>query len=212
MYAIDFHHIGFMYNEERYIIRSKEQKMEDNEIVTLLWERQESGIQQMQSNYKGYCMKIASRIVRNEEDASECINDVWLKVWKSIPPHRPKCLAGYLAKITRNMALDLYRKHCASKRGGGQLDKNLDELAGCISGADPIEEKLAHDHLKITIKRFLEGTEYRRRNIFLQRYFYMMDIAEIAQVMHMKESSVRSVLSRMRKELQSTLEKEDIWI
>ena len=186
--------------------------MEDNEIVTLMWDREESGIRHLQNKYKGYCMKIACRIVRNEEDACECINDVWLRAWESISPNRPSHLAGYLAKITRNLALDLYRKLYASKRGGGQLDTNIDELAECIPGTNPIEEKIDNDHLKTTIRQFLEQKDPRKRNIFLQRYFYMMETAEIAQAMNMKESSIRSILCRMRKELRSTLEKEGIWI
>ena len=186
--------------------------MKDDEIITLLWNRQESGIQHLQNNYKEYCMKIACYIVRNEEDGCECVNDVWLKVWKAIPPNRPKHLAGYLAKITRNIALDSYRKLYASKRGSGKLDANLDELAECIFGADPIEEKIDNDHLKTTIRKFLEQKAPHKRNIFLQRYFYMMDITEIAQAMNMKEASVRSVLCRMRKELRLVLEKEGIWI
>ena len=40
-----------------------------------------------------------------------------LKIWNSIPPNRPENLAGYLAKIVRNLALNCYeKKHAAQKR------------------------------------------------------------------------------------------------
>ena len=84
-------------------------------------------------------MQITRRIIIDEEDAKECVNDVWLKVWNSIPPGKPKHLAGYLAKIARNLALDKYRQHNAAKRGGGHLEASLEELEECISGSNEIE-------------------------------------------------------------------------
>ncbi len=92
--------------------------MEDNDIVALLWERQEPALAHLQDKYSTYLMQITRRIIIDEEDAKECVNDVWLKVWNSIPPGKPKHLAGYLAKIARNLALDKYRQHNAAKRGG----------------------------------------------------------------------------------------------
>ena len=73
--------------------------MEDNDIVALLWERQEPALAHLQDKYSTYLMQITRRIIIDEEDAKECVNDVWLKVWNSIPPGKPKHLAGYLAKI-----------------------------------------------------------------------------------------------------------------
>lgn len=72
--------------------------MEDNDIVALLWERQEPALAHLQDKYSTYLMQITRRIIIDEEDAKECVNDVWLKVWNSIPPGKPKHLAGYLAK------------------------------------------------------------------------------------------------------------------
>lgn len=186
--------------------------MEDNDIVALLLERQEPALAHLQDKYSTYLMQITRRIIIDEEDAKECVNDVWLKVWNSIPPGKPKHLAGYLAKIARNLALDKYRQHNAAKRGGGHLEASLGELEECISGSNEIEEKINIEHLKTVIQQFLERSPKKKRIIFLQRYFYMLDTAEIAYMMQMKETSIRSILSRMRKELKSVLEEGGIWV
>lgn len=54
--------------------------MEDNDIVALLWERQEPALAHLQDKYSTYLMQITRRIIIDEEDAKECVNDVWLKV------------------------------------------------------------------------------------------------------------------------------------
>ena len=164
--------------------------MEDNDIVALLWERQEPALAHLQDKYSTYLMQITRRIIIDEEDAKECVNDVWLKVWNSIPPGKPTHLAGYLAKIARNLALDKYRQHNAAKRGGGHLEASLEELEECISGSNEIEEKINIEHLKTVIQQFLERSPKKKRIIFLQRYFYMLDTAEIAYMMQMKETSI----------------------
>ena len=60
--------------------------MEDNDIVALLWKRQEPALAHLQDKYSTYLMQITRRIIIDEEDAKECVNDVWLKVWNSIRP------------------------------------------------------------------------------------------------------------------------------
>ena len=104
-----------------YMIGNKGEFMntiDDIQIINLLFERQESGLLKMEEKYKKYCYSIANRIVFDNEDAKECVNDTWLKTWNSIPPNRPENLAGYLAKIVRNLALNCYERKNAKKIGG----------------------------------------------------------------------------------------------
>ena len=91
---------------------------DDIQIVNLLFARQESGLKKLEEKYNKYCLTIANRILFDNEDSKECVNDAWLKIWNSIPPNRPENLAGYLAKIVRNLALNCYEKKHAAKRGG----------------------------------------------------------------------------------------------
>ena len=48
---------------------------------------------------------------RDERTAEECVNDTWLKTWESIPPSEPRdYLYAFVARITRMLSLDCYRK------------------------------------------------------------------------------------------------------
>lgn len=53
--------------------------MEDQEIVQLIWDRQEHGLRELSTKYNGYCYSVSYRIVHDAEDARECVNDTWLK-------------------------------------------------------------------------------------------------------------------------------------
>ena len=172
--------------------------MEDEKIVQLIWDRNENGINELSEKYDRYCFCISERIVHDEEDAKECVNDTWLRTWNTIPPSRPSVLSTFLAKIVRNLSLNRYRDMHALKRGGNSVNIAIEE--------QDMEYKL----LTESIEDFLWKQTKRNRTVFLKRYFYVMDIKEIAEELDIKEGTVKSILSRMRKELAVWLEKEAV--
>ena len=75
-----------------------------------------------------------------------------------------------------------------------------------------MEEQIELRELSTSIARFLNRQSERNRAIFLQRYFYMMQTKEIAEKLGIREGTVRSILSRMRKDLRGWLEKEAVYL
>ena len=49
--------------------------MTDEEIIDLFFERSEQAITQLEMKYGTICKQIATNILKNEEDAKECVND-----------------------------------------------------------------------------------------------------------------------------------------
>jgi len=182
--------------------------MEDHDIVQLFFDRAEHAIEQTQQQYGSYCLSIALRMLNNDDDAAECVNDVWLKAWNSIPPERPSCLRTYLGKLTRRLAVDRYRRQTAQKRGTGEMTAVLDELAECL----PDKQSTTEDRVewKDTLERFLDTLEPTERMRFLRRYWYACSVKEIAQGMNMTETHVKVALHRTRLKMKAFLEKEGI--
>ena len=96
--------------------------MNDQEIIALYWAKEELAISATAEKYGGYCHTIAYNILYDRFEAEECVNDTYLGAWNSIPPQRPNRLAAFLGKITRNLALNRYKRNHAAKRGGGQVE------------------------------------------------------------------------------------------
>lgn len=184
--------------------------MDDREIVDLYWDRAESAIAETQAKYGNYCRTVAYNILRSEEDAEECVNDVYVRAWESIPPNRPTRLCAFLGRITRNLALDRYRSDGTQKRGAGQVELVLDELTECV--ADPTSPDSTADGviLKDALERFLRSLPVQTMKVFMRRYFYMSSVAEIAKEYGLSESRVKVTLFRARKKLKEFLEKEGI--
>lgn len=116
--------------------------MEDRDIVTLYWQRDQEAIRQTDRQYGRYLSSIAFHILADREDSRETVNDTYLRAWDSMPPHRPQVLATYLGRITRQLSIDRWRARGRAKRGGSQYALSLEELGDCVSGAATPEEAL----------------------------------------------------------------------
>ncbi len=95
--------------------------MDDNDIIRLYWDRNGLAIQETCEKYGRYCKAIAKNILNNEQDAEECVNDMYLNAWNAMPTHWPRQLAAFLGKITRNLSFNRYKRDRAEKRGGGEM-------------------------------------------------------------------------------------------
>lgn len=181
--------------------------MEDSKIVELYWERNEDAINQTSIKYGKYCSKIAFNILFNEEDSKECVNDTYLGTWKSIPTNRPEKLSTYVGKICRNLALNMYEKMTAAKRGGCQTEVCIDELNE-ISGDFEPDKEVVLSELTESINQFLSDISTDARKIFVKRYWYMENVKDIAKELEVSESKVKMTLLRTRDKLKAHLLKE----
>ena len=184
--------------------------MEDNQIIQLYYDRSEDAISQTAVKYGKYCHTIAYNILHNFEDSEECVNDTYWKAWGIIPPRRPKKLAAFLGKITRNLSLDKYRHYTADKRGGEEFSIALDELGDCVSSLGNMDDYTNEMVLVDTLNRFLASLSAEHRKILMRRYWYISSVKEIADDYGITESKVKMSLLRSRNQLKAVLEKEGI--
>lgn len=172
------------------------------DIIELLERRDEGGLVLLKEKYSDYCYSIIYSLLRDHEQTEEALNDVWLRIWNSIPPARPVRLRAYLAKTARNTALHYIKHNSAQKRSG--VTVLLDELAECI----PDPQWQSENDLKEVLREFVNGLEPETQRIFLRRYWYNHSIEELAKAMHCSESRITGILFRTRKKLRNFLEKE----
>lgn len=181
--------------------------MEDNAIIDLFFKRSEQAIVETDAKYGCYCYSIAYNVLSNREDSQECVSDTYLAAWNAIPPSRPKFLNAFLAKLTRHISIDRWRKTRAKKRGGGELVLALEELENCV-GLQDTESTFERKELTRVLDRFLLSLPETERNIFLCRYWYLDSIRAISEYSGFTQSKVTSMLHRTRGKLRKVLSEE----
>lgn len=185
--------------------------MTDPEIIDLFFERSEQAISELAKHHGKPVRKVAYNILGNLQDVEECVNDTWLAVWNSIPPHRPAPLRSFVCKIARNLATKKYHSNTAQKRNS-QYDAALDELAECIPDSSSVEDTYSAKELSLVINRFLDTLSYEDKFVFMRRYWYADSLTDIARMTNMSYSAVSVRLHRTKTKLKNLLMKEGLLV
>ena len=186
--------------------------IEDEIIIDRYIVRDEKAISYTADKYGKQLVAIANRICDDLDIAEECENDTYLRAWNSIPPHEPRgYFFTFLAKITRNLALDRYKESNRLKRSATIVELT-GELSEIIAGNDDTTANAESEELKNYINSFLRTLHKEKRNVFIRRYWYMDSVAEIADRYGISEGKVKTILFRVRNGLKQYLKKEGYYI
>ena len=183
--------------------------MEDEQIISLFFDRSEEALGELDEKYGSGCRGIAMNILRNREDAEESVSDSYLAVWNLIPPQHPNPLRAYIFRIVRNISVTRYHKNKAQKRDSS-YDVALDELAGCLSTGKSVEDELSAGELTRLLNTFLGSLDRESRVLFVRRYWYGDPVSAIADRMGLRPNTAAVRLSRLRDRLREYLVKEGV--
>ena len=179
----------------------------DDDIIALLFARREDGLEQVAKRYGRDCHRIARNILRNEQDAEECVNDTYVKVWGAIPPARPKSLRSFVMTVARNIALDRLRVSHAERRIPSDVCIPLSELEEHLEGIAVSDDRMTED-LRRIINEFLDSLSKKDAALFVRRYGYLDSVRRLSEISGYSENNVYQRLFVMRQKLRDRLIKE----
>lgn len=143
----------------------------------------------------GKIFAYALSFLKNEADARDALQDIYLKLWKMKDQlDTLNSLEAFCIRITRNYCLDRIRL----KKNYLQIeDTNLSEdLTNTQSGNNTLN--LQKQQLK-SIRAYLESLPEAQRTIMLLKDFDGYDYEEISKIMDLNINTIRVNLSRARK-------------
>lgn len=187
------------------------QVQKQEEIVALLFERNEEVLEQISVQYGCLYKGILRQILNNPEDISECENDVLLAVWNSIPPNRPNNFSAYICKLARNVSVNRFKYNNRAKRSSGYT-LVVEELCECIPDNSTEKEynKVEREEINEIISNFVRELDAETRVLFVRRYFYLESVASLAERFEIPENRISVKLFRARNKLQDVFRKEGI--
>lgn len=181
--------------------------MEDAQIISLFFERDEAAIAETKKRYGAFCYKIALNILSVKADAEECVNDTYLQAWNTIPPQRPDKLGAWLGRVVRNLAINLWNKNHRQKRYAG-MEKLLSELEDCIPSPVTVEHKMEEKELTRFLNTWLASLPDDDRILFVRRYWHGEKLNELAAEYRVSSGKMAKRMYRLRQNLKMKLEEE----
>lgn len=183
--------------------------LDDSKIIELFFERSEQAIIELSKKYNIVCSKVAFNILKNTQDAEECVNDAYLAARNTIPPQNPNPLLSYVCRIVRNLAIKKYHTNTAAKRNS-IYDVALDELENCFSSSESAEDEFDAVETARIIDDFLATLDRENRIMFVRRYWHSDSIDELAKLFQTSNHNISVRLSRTREKLKKYLIKKGV--
>ncbi|MBQ3567134.1 MAG: sigma-70 family RNA polymerase sigma factor [Oscillospiraceae bacterium] len=141
-------------------------------------------------NCKSDMYKVAISILHNDNDAADAISETILKCWSEIGKlKKEKYFKTWLTRILINNCNDIIRKNSHTVY---------------VESYDAIEPADSEDVYSKDVKDCLDALSENSRLIMLLYYTQGFKVKEIAQMLNMNENTVKTRLSRARKEFKES--------
>ena len=185
--------------------------IQDEHIISLFFDRSERAIEALADAHGRAMRAVSLRILHNEQDADECLNDAYLGVWNAIPPARPSALGAFACRICRNVSLTRYHYNKAARRDTS-ANVSLEEIADLLPDDRTVEREMDNAAITQALNDFLGGLDPTNLYVFMRRYWFFDAVPTIAKATGLTVAAVYLRLDRMKKSLAKHLEERGILI
>lgn len=182
----------------------------DFDIVELLAAKDQHGVELIMERYEKLIRYIAATILPDWDTCvEECVNDVYMKLWihGAEYDYERASFKTYLKAITRNTALN-YRKKLSRLEKVEHADDADTLLEEYIDYSQNPERAVIAQEEVIALNQILKALKKKDKEMVVRRFYYLQSTRQIAEAMELSETAVDSRLSRLRKKMKKSYEKE----
>lgn len=158
--------------------------------------------------YQGQVYNLCLRMTGNPEDAADMTQEAFLKVWKHLDGFQfDAAFATWLYRLVSNCCLDFLRSQKRRPTVSLTVENEEDgEQIMDVADAQPTPEEAAiSNEEKEQLHLAMSQLDDEQRQILTLRVVNDLSYADIAEILEIKEGTVKSRLSRARENLRKKL-------
>ena len=173
--------------------------MTDEELLGRMRADDQKAFEIVMSKYRRYVEYIAGRMINTESDREEAVMDTFYKVWnkRNEIDLNKMSLKSYISMTASSCTVDKLRRMTK----GAPVDPIEDDLELELDLEDETARKINLD----IIKKVVQAMPPPDREIFIDRYYFELDVKEIAKRRNVAEKKVWNILSRRKDKLRKEL-------
>lgn len=154
--------------------------------------------------HQGYAFALAFKILWDEEDARDTVQESFLSVWKHLREFDSRCkFTTWLYSIVANRAKDRLKSNMRRRqvvtRDWGDIDETM--------SGKPLDCDIANKELAERIRTLAGDLPPTQRMVFVLRDLQDYSVAEVAEMLHASQGSVKANLCYARARIRRTIEK-----
>lgn len=159
--------------------------------------------------HQGAVIGTVAKMTNFSPDSEDIAQQVFLRIWKSAKRYKPTAkFTTFLFTITKNLVFNETRKR--SRRKESSLEEQEEDWHQRVAVDDNIaqpDQKLEQAEMKKAIDRAIATLPEKQKMAVILRRYEQLSYEEIAEVLGLSVSGVKSQLFRARGTLRELLEK-----
>ena len=172
------------------------------EIIEKIQAGDQKAFSELVEQHQQYAFSLAFRILCDEEEAKDVVQDSFIKVWKNMGTYNINVkFTTWLYRIITNTAIDRMR----SMKRRNQV--RIDEVTGLLSKMNDgdIVVELDNRETGRLIRLIADQLPEKQRMVFLLRDIQGLETEEIVEVLKQPAESIKSNLHHARKSVREKL-------
>ncbi len=174
-----------------------------DELLIRCKENDATAFGELLKKYRNYAFTLAFRILVNEDDSKDVVQEAFIRIWKHIGKYNFQVkFTTWLYKIVVNICYDKLR----DKKRKQQYELQEWELDSLIDKNDLGKSLESEEFMKI-LKTISNELPDKQRIVFVLRDLEEMNIEQVSEILNMPVHSVKTNLVYARKKIRLKLEK-----
>jgi RNA polymerase sigma-70 factor (ECF subfamily) len=166
--------------------------------------------EQLVFRYDKQVLTIAARYVQSSEDAKDIYQEVFLRVYRSLPRFQLRSqFSTWLFRITTNVCLShrsRRKRHVHTSLSQDADDGHGGELAEAIAEPRATDRHTERTDMALHISQALELLSSKQKMVFTLKYYDGYKIREIAEMLGLAEGTVKRYLFAATKKIRHSLQ------
>jgi len=178
----------------------------DLALMVLIGQGDHTAFAELVERHQHAVVGTVAKMLGNASEAEDISQQVFLRVWRHAKRYRPEAkFTTYLFTITRNLVFNETRRRSRKKEvSADEREENSHTLIAANPDRQPDAELLQEELRRAVDAAIAQLPEAQRLAVVLRRY-EQMPYEEIAKVLDITVSAVKSLLFRARTTLRDSL-------
>jgi RNA polymerase sigma factor (sigma-70 family) len=181
--------------------RKGESEIQDEELIAKAKKGDEHAFRLLIEKYRDYLFKTVYSIIRNEKDAEDVTQEVFVRMYLSLPQYQSKGFKTWMTRIAVNYAIDVKRK----------MQRQREEMLEVIEteANESVEFPIIQKEERERIRQRLEEIPPNYREVIYAYYIDEKSYQQIAKEQNIEVKTVETKLYRARNWLRKHWKEED---
>ena len=178
----------------------------EQQLVDAARNGNEAAFEELVRLYEKRVLALTNRMCRNPEDAAEAAQEAFISAWQGLKFFRgDSSFSTWLYRLASNACVDLLRREGRHQTAAGPSLNDEEVNIDVADTAATPHEAAEQQELRELIEEGLQALSPDHRQVLILREMHQLSYDEIAQSLDIDVGTVKSRISRARKQLRNFL-------